>query len=111
MPRVGTAPVRWPHLALSSVLALGAVALAVGAVWIHRIPTLSCDEGLSPNTWIFLGFILFALGLPAIVIWGTLHLLHEDVHRYYAAAAIAESFISLALTLYLANKYGHYQCG
>jgi hypothetical protein len=92
------------------VLALGAVGLTLGAVWIHRIPTLSCTEGLTPNTWIFIGFILFALALPAAVIWGTLQL-HENVHPYYAAAGLAEGAISLALTLYLASKYGHYRCG
>ena len=102
--------VRWPHVALSSVLALGAVGLTFGAVWIARIPTLSCDEGRSPNTWIFAGFILFALALPAAVIWGTLQL-HENVHRYYVAAALAEGVIAVALTIYLASKYGKYHCG
>jgi hypothetical protein len=106
----GSAAGRWPHVALGVVLALGAVGLILGAVWISRIPTLSCSEGLSPNTWIFAGFILFALALPAAVIWGTLQL-HEDVHRYYVAAGLAEGVISLALTIYLASKYGHYQCG
>ena len=110
MFRVGSAAARWPHVALSSVLALGAVGLALGALWIHGIPTLSCTEGLSPNTWIFVGFVLFAVCLPACVIWGTLQL-HEGVHRYYAAAALAEAVISLVLTLYLASKYGHYHCG
>ena len=101
---------RWPHVAVCSVLALGAVGLTLGEVWISRIPTLSCSEGLSPNSWIFVGFILFALAVPATVIWGTLQL-HDNVHRYYAAAGLAEGVISLALTLYLASKYGHYRCG
>jgi hypothetical protein len=102
--------VRWPHVALSSVLGLGAFGLIVGAVWIAGIPTLACTEGMSVNGWIYVGFILFALGLPALVIWVTLQL-HEDLHRYYVAAAIAEGVISLALALYLGSKYGHYQCG
>ena len=104
------AAVRWPHVALSSVLTLGAVGLIVGAVWIHGIPTYACDEGISVSGWIYAGFILFALGLPAFVIWGTLQL-HEGLHRYYVAAAIAEGVISLALALYLGSRYGHYQCG
>jgi hypothetical protein len=79
-------------------------------VWIAGIPTLACTEGMSVNGWVYVGFILFALGLPALVIWGTLQL-HEDLHRYYVAAAIAEGLVSLALALYLAGKYGHYQCG
>jgi hypothetical protein len=102
--------VRWPHLALSSVLGLGGMGLIAGAVWIAGIPTLACTEGMSVNGWIYIGFVLFALALPALVIWGTLQL-HESVHRYYAAAAIGEGVISLALALYLAGKYGHYQCG
>jgi hypothetical protein len=102
--------VRWPHLALSSVLGLGGIGLMVGAVWIAGIPTYACAEGMSVNGWIYAGFILFALGLPAFVIWGTLQL-HEGVHRYYVAAAMVEAAISLALALYLGGKYGHYQCG
>jgi len=101
---------RWPHVALGSVLGLGGIGLIVGAVWIAGIPTLACTEGMSVNGWIYAGFILFALGLPAFVIWGTLQL-HEGLHRYYVAAAIAEGVISLALALYLGSKYGHYQCG
>jgi hypothetical protein len=101
---------RWPHVALGSVLGLGGIGLIVGAVWIAGIPTLACTEGMSVNGWIYTGFILFALGLPAFVIWGTLQL-HEGLHRYYVAAAIAEGVISLALALYLGSKYGHYQCG
>ena len=101
---------RWPHVALGSVLGLGGIGLIVGAVWIAGIPTLACTEGMSVNGWIYAGFILFALGLPAFVIWGTLQL-HEGVHRFYVAAAIAEGVISLALALYLGSKYGHYQCG
>lgn len=84
--------------------------LTLGAIWIARIPTLSCDEGRSPDTWIFAGFILFALALPAAVIWGTLQL-HDDIHRYYVAAALTEGAVSLALTVYLGSKYGRYQCG
>ena len=101
---------RWPHVALGSVLGLGGIGLIVGAVWIAGIPTLACTEGMSVNGWIYAGFILFALGLPAFVIWGTLQL-HEGLHRYYVAAAIAEGVISLALALYLGSKHGHYQCG
>jgi len=101
---------RWPHVALGSVLGLGGIGLIVGAVWIAGIPTLACTEGMSVNGWIYAGFILFALGLPAFVIWGTLQL-HEGLHRYYVAAAIAEGVTSLALALYLGSKYGHYQCG
>jgi len=101
---------RWPHVALGSVLGLGGIGLIVGAVWIAEIPTLACTEGMSVNGWIYAGFILFALGLPAFVIWGTLQL-HEGLHRYYVAAAIAEGVTSLALALYLGSKYGHYQCG
>lgn len=102
--------VRWPYVALGSVLGLGAFGLIVGAVWIAGIPTLACTEGMSVNGWIYVGFILFALGLPALVIWVTLQL-HEDLHRYYVAAAIAEGVIALALALYLGSKYGHYRCG
>ena len=101
---------RWPHVALGSVLGLGGIGLIVGAVWIAGIPTLACTEGMSVNGWIYAGFILFALGLPAFVIWGTLQL-HEGLHRYYVAAAIAEGVTSLALALYLGSKHGHYQCG
>ena len=101
---------RWPHMALGSVLGLGGIGLIVGAVWIARIPALACTEGMSANGWVYVGFVLFALGLPALVIWGALQL-HEDVHRYYAAAAIGEGLISLALAVYLGSKYGHYQCG
>jgi len=97
-------------MALGSVLGLGGIGLIVGAVWIARIPALACTEGMSANGWVYVGFVLFALGLPALVIWGALQL-HEDVHRYYAAAAIGEGLISLALAVYLGSKYGHYQCG
>jgi hypothetical protein len=107
---LGSPAVRWPHVALSSILALGAIGLIVGTAWIVGIPTYTCDEGISPSDWIYAGFILFALGLPALVFRGTL-LLHENVHRYYVAAAIGEAVISLALALYLGSKYGHYQCG
>jgi hypothetical protein len=65
---------------------------------------------MSANGWVYVGFILFALGLPTLVIWGTLQL-REDLHRYYVAAAIGEGLISLALAVYLGSKYGHYQCG
>jgi hypothetical protein len=65
---------------------------------------------MSVSGWVYFAFILFALGLPACVIWGTLQL-HEDFPRYYVAAAIGEGVISLALALYLGSKYGHYQCG
>ena len=109
-PALGSASVRWPHVALSSILALGAIGLIVGAAWIVGTPTYACDEGISPSGWIYAGFILFALGLPPLVFWVTL-LLHENVHRYYVAAAIGETVISLALALYLGSKYGHYQCG
>src|SRR6476659_940438 len=86
---------RWPHVALGSVLGLGGIGLIVGAIWIARIPTLACTEGMSVNGWIYAGFVLFALGLPAFVIWGTLQL-HEGLHRYYVGAAIGEGVISLA---------------
>jgi hypothetical protein len=102
--------VRWPHVTLGSMLGLGAIGLIGGAVWIAGIPTLACTEGMSVSGWIYAGFILFALGLPAFVIWGTLQL-HEDFPRYYVAAAMAEGFVSLALALYLGSKYGHYRCG
>jgi hypothetical protein len=101
---------RWSRVALGSVLGLGGIGLIGGAVWIAGIPTLACTEGMSANSWVYAGFILFALGLPTLVIWGTLHL-HDDLHRYYVAAAISEGLISVALALYLASKYGHYQCG
>ena len=101
---------RWPHVALGSVLGLGGIGLIVGAVWITGIPTLACTEGMSVNGWIYAGFILFALGLPAFVIWGTLQL-QEGLNGFYVAAAIAEGVVSLALALYLGSKYGHYQCG
>lgn len=65
---------------------------------------------MSVSGWIYAGFVLFALGLPAGVIWGTLQL-RDDLHRYYVAAAIAEGVVSLALALYLGSKYGHYRCG
>lgn len=102
--------VRWPHVALGSVLGLGGIGLTLGAVWIAGIPTLACTEGMGVNGWVYAGFVLFALGLPAFVIWGTMQL-REDVHRYYVAAAIGEGLIALALALYLGSKYGHYQCG
>ena len=101
---------RWPHVTLGSVLGLGGIGLIAGAVWVAGIPTLACTEGMSANGWVYAGFILFALGLPALVIWGTLQL-HDDLHRYYVAAAIGEGLVSLALALYLASKYGHYECG
>ena len=102
---------RWPHhVTLSSVLGLGGIGLIAGAVWIAGISNLACTEGMSVNGWVYAGFILFALGLPALVIRGTLQL-HDGVHRYYVAAAIGEGLISLALALYLASKYGHYECG
>jgi hypothetical protein len=101
---------RWPHVALGSVLGLGGIGLIVGGVWIAGIPTLACTEGMSVSGWIYAGFVLFALGLPAVVIWGTLQL-RDDLHRYYVAAAIAEGVVSLALALYLGSKYGHYRCG
>jgi hypothetical protein len=102
--------VRWPHVALGSALGLGGIGLILGAVWIAGIPTLACTEGMGVSGWVYAGFILFALGLPAFVIWGTLQL-HEDLHRFYVAAAIGEGGISIALALYLGSKYGHYQCG
>ena len=109
---LGSVPMtaRWPHVALSSVLGLGGVGLIVCAVWIVGIPTYACTEGMSVNTWIYAGFVLFALGLPALVFWATLQL-HDGVHRFYVAAAIGEGVISLALALYLGSKYGHYTCG
>jgi len=111
MFRVGDSTgMRWPHVALSSVLSLGAIGLIVGAVWIAGIPTHLCDEGISASGWIYVGFVVFALGLPAFVIWGALQL-HEGVHRYYVAAAIGEGVVSIALALYLGSKYGHYECG
>ena len=110
MTRYGSPAVRWPHLAVSSLLVLGALGLIAGAVWIAGIPTYSCDEGISANGWVYAGFILFALGIPAFAVWGTLQL-HEDVHRYYVAAAIGEGVIALALALYLGSKYGHNHCG
>jgi hypothetical protein len=82
----------------------------IGAAWIVGIPAHTCDEGISPSGWIYAGFILFALGLPALVFRGTL-LLHENVHGYYVGAAIGEAVISLALALYLGSKDRHYQCG
>lgn len=85
--------------------------MMVGAAWIAGISTHSCDEGIAgPSGWIYAGFILFALCLPALVIRGTL-LLRDEVHRYYTAIAVGEGVISLALALYLTSKYGHYQCG
>ncbi len=102
--------VRWPHLALSSVLGLGGIGLILGAVWIAGMPTYACDEGISANGWIYAGFVLFALGLPATVICGTLRL-HENFHRYYVALAVGEAVVSVALAFYLGSKYGHYQCG
>jgi hypothetical protein len=101
---------RWPQVALGSMLGLGGIGLILGAVWIAGIPTLACTEGMTVGGWVYFGFILFALGLPASVIWGTLQL-HEGVHRYYVAAAVGEGVISLVLALYLGSKYGHYQCG
>lgn len=95
---------------MRSVLALGAVGLIVGAAWIVGIPTYQCDEGVaSPSNWIYVGFMLFALGLPALVVAGT-HL-YDGVHRGYIAIAIGEAAASLALAVYLASKYGHYHCG
>jgi hypothetical protein len=107
---VGSSPARWPHLALGSVLGLGSVALIAAATWVVEQPSYLCDEGVSPNGWIYAGFILFALGLPAFVIWGVLQL-HEDVHRVYVAIAVGEAVVSLALALYLGSKHGHYSCG
>jgi hypothetical protein len=103
-------PARWPHVALSSVLGFGGIGLIVGAIWIAGIPTLACTEGMSISGWVYAGFVLFAVGLPALVVWGTLQL-RDGVHRYYVAAALGEGVISLALALYLGSKYGHYQCG
>lgn len=74
------------------------------------MPTYACSEGMAPSGWVLVGFILFALALPAGVIWATLQL-HEDVHRYYVAAAVAEAVVSLALALYLGSHYGHFHCG
>jgi len=93
------------------VLAVGAIGLTVAAVWIVGIPVYACDEGVSgPNDWVYAGFVLFALGLPALVfLW--MMLLQEGVHRYYTAIAVGEAGISLALAVYLASKYGHYHCG
>jgi len=67
-PVLDSAGVRWPHAALSSMLALGAIGLIVGAVWIAGIPTNLCDEGISASGWIYVGFVLFALGVPALVL-------------------------------------------
>lgn len=103
--------VRWPHVALSSVLAVGAIGLTAGAAWIVGIPTYQCDEGIaSPSNWIYAGFVLFALGLPALVVLGMLRL-QDDVHRIYIAIALGEAVVSLVLAVYLAGKYGHYRCG
>jgi hypothetical protein len=102
--------VRWLHLSHGSLLGLGGIGLILGAVWIAGIPTLACTEGMSVSGWVYAGFILFALGLPVSVIWGTMQL-REGVHRYYVAAAIGEGVVSIALALYLSGKYGHYQCG
>jgi hypothetical protein len=78
--------------------------------WIAEVPTYLCDEGVSTSGWICAGFVLFALVLPAFVIWGTLQL-HEDFHRIYIAFAIGEAVASVALALYPGSKHGHYQCG
>ena len=49
--------VRWPDVALGSVLAVGAIGLTVAAVWIVGIPVYACDEGVSgPNDWVYAGF-------------------------------------------------------
>jgi hypothetical protein len=103
--------VRWPHVTLSSVLALGAAGLILGAAWISTVPTYLCDEGVPSPNWIYAGFILFAFCLPASILLGTLLLLPDTVHRIYIAVAVGEAVAALALAMYLGSKYGHYQCG
>ena len=105
---------RWLHIPLGSVLAVGAAALIVGAVWIGGQPRYLCDEGIhDPNGWKYVGFALFAVGLPVLVFLGTL-MLDESlaVKRIYMAVALGESAVAIALAIYLNGKWtGNYQCG
>jgi hypothetical protein len=102
------------HICLGFVLALGAVGLAVGAVWIGGQPRHLCDEGVrDPNGWKYVGFALFALALPVLVFLGTL-MPDESrtVQRIYIAVALGEAVVAIALAVYLNGKWtGNYQCG
>lgn len=100
------------HAAPAVVLALGAVGLAVAAVWVISVPTYACDEGLQPSGWIYAGLLLFALGLPIVVFFRTLTLDENPRLRLlFVAIALVEGVASVVIAIYLHGKYGHYQCG
>jgi hypothetical protein len=93
--------------------AVGAIPLAIAAVWVSSVPTYACDEGVpSPSGWIYAGLLLFALGLPTAVF--LLMLMVDEEPRFYllfAAIALVEGAAAVVIAVYLAGKYGHYQCG
>ena len=105
---------RWLHISLGSVLALGAFGLIVGAVWIPGQPRYQRDAGVhDPNGWKYAGFALYALALPVLVFLGTL-MLDESrtVQRIYTAIALSEAVVAVALAIYLNAKWtGNYDCG
>jgi hypothetical protein len=95
------------------VLALGAVGLAVAAVWVNSIQTFACDEGVPPPSgWIYAGLLLFAVGLPVVVILRTLTVdENPGLQLLIAGIAVAEGVASVVIAIWLNGKYGHYQCG
>jgi hypothetical protein len=104
---------RRPHVALISVLALGAVGLAAVVLWASSIPTRLCDEGVArPSDWIYAGLFLFAVGLPLVVFVGTTFIEESPrLQRLFVAIALAEGIGAVAIVLYLNGKYSHYECG
>jgi hypothetical protein len=100
------------HAAPVVVLALGAIGLAVGAVWVHSIPEYACDEGISQHGWVSVGLVSFALCLPiaflirALTVYG-----NPRLQRLFVAVALAEGVASVLLAITLSGKYGHYRCG
>jgi hypothetical protein len=99
------------HAAPAAALALGAVGLAVADVWVSSVPTYACDEGVPrPSGWIYAGLLLFAVGLPIVVLFQT-WALDEKLRLLFVALALAEGVASVVVAIYLGGKYGHYQCG
>ncbi|HVC86977.1 MAG TPA: hypothetical protein VNC40_06060 [Gaiellaceae bacterium] len=101
------------HAVPAVVLALGAITLAVAAVWAISVPTYACDEGVPPPSgWIYAGLLLYAIGLPIVLFFRTLGVDENPRLQWlFVAIALVEGVASVAIAIYLNGKYGHYQCG